>query len=617
MSPLGRRRILPAILLALLIATKADMAAGQEPGVRLEDGRVYFNLQQVDVRSALESISEVLGISYVMGGSVEPGQLVTINTSDGIPIEDVPDLLDSVLRTYDLTLVRTGDVFTVIPAQSEDGLGTGAGAAAATEVHVYYLRNANAVDLANVLSQLFGGGAPDGGFTRRTQSSRSLSRALEEQQLDFEPAEEPVGGQRVQAVPQPAPNIANAVIQGDLVGQVSIVPDETTNSIVIRTAPENYRSIEETIQKLDVRPLQVLIEATVAEITLDKSTQFGIEYLFDDVVEDGQIKGEIDLENTTPFEGGLRVRILEAGDVDATLRALAADARVNVLSTPRILAVNNQEARILVGQEVPFVQFQRSTIGDAVDRVTQFRNVGLELTVTPRINPDRYVSMDLLQQVSALSADVLFDAPIITTREAETSLIVGDRQTVVLGGLIEERKEKRHNGIPILKDIPLLGFLFGSRSTRTVKTELVITLTPYILGSDEEIQRLRGEIESGTEFYSEEIEKRAREGRPVPGRPGGTGSGRTSPNEGAWEPPGAPPEGAVAPPESLGTGELAPTGALPDTTASGVMPLGITPRTAAPSEWRLPESRREPARGGYATPEISGVLGDTIPSLNR
>ena len=129
--PLLRRLVPPALrpVLAILLLGGAGLlpghAAAQQPEVRREDDRIYFDLQNVDIRSALETISEVMGISYVMGGSVQPGQLVTIQTPGGVPIEEVPDVLDGVLRTYNLTLVRTGDVFTVIPAQGAGAIGPG------------------------------------------------------------------------------------------------------------------------------------------------------------------------------------------------------------------------------------------------------------------------------------------------------------------------------------------------------------------------------------------------------------------------------------------------------------------------------------------------------------
>ena len=619
-APRRARRVrrLPVLLLVSLallgVRPAIPEARGQEPAVRREDNLVYFNLQNVDIRSALESISEVLGINYVMGGSVQPGLLVTINISEGIPIEEVPDVLDSVLRTYNLTLLRTGDIFTVIPAQDvSEGLLPG-GTPTKTQVYVYYLRNANAVDLANVLSQLFQGSAPPGGYTRRSAPSEALSERLEGQQLDFEqPQETPEDA--VQVRPQFTPEeFGQVAISGELVGQTSIVPDENTNSLIIRTAPENYPTIEETIRKLDLRPLQVLIEVTIAEILLDESTQFGIDFLITqpDIIGDNDTQTEIELRDPSPIDAGLRVRILDAADVDATFRALAADSRVNVLSTPRILSVNNKEARILVGSEVPFVQFQRSTIAESVDRVVQFRNVGLELTVTPRINPDRYVSLDLLQQVSSLTADVLFDAPIITTREAETSLIVGDRQTVVLGGLIEDRKEKRKSGIPILKDIPILGLLFGSRSTRTIKTELVITLTPYIVDTDLEMQNLRQDIESGTEFYRKDLEKRRKEGRLVPGqlKPG--------PERARVSPSGAQADSVSRAPATLPDSIAAPAPTFPDSIAApaptlrdSVAASSLTPPDSTPGG--LPP--QEPAPTRVAPPPENGTMEDAPRSL--
>ncbi|MFN2433034.1 MAG: type II secretion system protein GspD [Gemmatimonadota bacterium] len=593
--PCGRALVAAILLgLALAWAASSSPATAQTSGVRREGDRVYFNLQQVDVRSALESISEVLGISYVMGGNVPPGQLITISTAEGIPIEEVPSVLDGVLRTYNLTLVRTGNVFTVMQAQDASQM-PGQPGSSPTEVHVYYLRNANAVDVANVLGQLFqGGGVPPGGFSRSTRQPRSLSQELAEQRLDPEPA---VEGMAEPPVMAGEPGMVQ-VIAGDLVGQTAIVPDETTNSLVIRTAPENLATIEETIRKLDVRPLQVLIEVTVAEITLDESTQFGIDFSVTqrDVIGDDDTRTDVTLEGAE-IDGGLTVSVVDVGDVEATLQALAADSRVNVLSTPRILSVNNKEARILVGSEVPFVQFQRSALDENVDRVVQYRNVGLELTVTSRINPDRYVTLDLLQQVSSLTADVLFDAPIISTREAETSLVVGDRQTVVLGGLIEDRQDRRRSGIPILKDIPLLGLLFGSRSTRTIKTELVITLTPYIVGTDEELQRLRGEIEYGAPLYRRELERRVEDGRPVPGRLG--------PSDAA--PGAAPPPVVPSPPRSLPEGAVAPA------EPGGAPIVGPTPEQPAGGY----EVTDDFDSGAAIEPGFEGredVIGDTIPT---
>jgi general secretion pathway protein D len=156
------------------------------------------------------------------------------------------------------------------------------------------------------------------------------------------------------------------------------------------------------------------------------------------------------------------------------------------------LALNNEEARILVGSEVPFSQSTRTGLTEVVDRIVQFRDVGTQLTIIPRISQDGYVAVRLLQEVSALTNQTLeaaLNAPIITVREAETSAIVRDGQTIVIGGLIAESWDKVETGVPILKDIPLLGLVFKSTSNRNSRSELAIFVTPKVVYSDEDSAR--------------------------------------------------------------------------------------------------------------------------------
>jgi general secretion pathway protein D len=158
-----------------------------------------------------------------------------------------------------------------------------------------------------------------------------------------------------------------------------------------------------------------------------------------------------------------------------------------------VLAVNNEEARILVGSEVPFSQSTRTGLTEVVDRIVQFRNVGTQLTIIPRINQDGYVTVRILQEVSALTNQTLeaaLNAPIITVREAETSAIVRDGQTIVIGGLIGETRDRVESGVPVLKDIPLLGLAFKSSTMRDDRSELAIFITPKVVYSDEDAARL-------------------------------------------------------------------------------------------------------------------------------
>ncbi len=172
--------------------------------------------------------------------------------------------------------------------------------------------------------------------------------------------------------------------------------------------------------------------------------------------------------------------------VDATLRAAASKGDVQIMSRPILLASNNTEARILVGEQRPFVQVSRSLPTETAtrDQVVQYRDVGTRLTVRPTINQDGYVSLLIQQEVNQATSETQFDAPVISTREAATQVLVKDGQTIVLGGLRDHERDINHGGVPILSNIPLIGGLFGSASRATHDTELYLFLTPRILKTD-------------------------------------------------------------------------------------------------------------------------------------
>jgi general secretion pathway protein D len=180
---------------------------------------------------------------------------------------------------------------------------------------------------------------------------------------------------------------------------------------------------------------------------------------------------------------------------------------VTILSRPVVLAQNNQEARIMVGSERPFVQLFRSLPTDAAvrDQVVQYRDVGTQLTIRPTINPDGYVTMSVLQEVSNATAETQFGAPIISTREAKTQLMVKNNQTVVIGGLIDHQRETSSSGIPVLKDIPILGALFRSAAQeRTNVTEMFIFITPHVLKTDDDLDVVTKELQTGTKYFQDE-----------------------------------------------------------------------------------------------------------------
>ncbi len=389
------------------------------------------------------------------------------------------------------------------------------GGEAGLRTYVYPLKHASAAELAATLGQVFGAAVSAAPERARVQAleDRSLSSELRSlrqrevqslQQRMQTPVAPPAGPTAGAAPAGPESAQAGAAGGPGLVGRTTIVSDQATNSLVIRTAPPNFSVLQETIEQLDVRPPQVLLEVLIAEVTLNKASQYGINWqLFTQrgIAGDStrgigvgvgpQAFGDTLLSNLQGL--GIRIVRLATVNVRAILQALASQTNVRVLSAPRVLALNNEEARILVGSEVPFVQSTLSSFNAVLNQVVQFRNVGTQLTVIPTVNKDGYVTFRVLQEVSALSQQTIQaaqNAPVITTREAETSAIVKNGHTVVLGGLIGETTQEIESGVPILKDVPILGYLFKSRSTSRQRTELAIFITPYVVYTDEQADSL-------------------------------------------------------------------------------------------------------------------------------
>jgi general secretion pathway protein D len=386
------------------------------------------------------------------------------------------------------------------------------GGEAGMRTYVYPLKHASSTELAGTLSQLFGSSAS--GPLERTRVQALENRGLSSDLETFRRREKQALEERRQtpipalAAPPAAPRTGGGAepsggSSAGLMGQTMIIPDQATNSLVIRTAPPNFPVLQETIDQLDVRPAQVLLEVLIAEVFLDRATQYGINWqLFTrDLVSGDSTRGITggygppSFGDSALFSRGLNLRVVSLANVSvrALVQALASRTKVRVLSTPRILALNNEEARILVGSEVPFNQSIRTGLDVIVDQTVQFRKVGTQLTVLPTVNKDGYVTFRLLQEVSNLTSQTIpsaLNAPVITTREAETSAIVKSGSTVIIGGLIGETQQNTQSGVPILEDLPLLGGLFRTRGTSRSRTELAIFITPHVVLSDEDSEAL-------------------------------------------------------------------------------------------------------------------------------
>jgi general secretion pathway protein D len=313
--------------------------------------------------------------------------------------------------------------------------------------------------------------------------------------------------------------------------QLRVVPDPATNSLVIYGTVQEFQSIRNILKDLDVIPRQVLMDVLVAEISLRDDFSFGIEYEImrrTGVSIFGQTFGSQGAARSgifpappttagalTQFGSGLSGVAGRSNAVRAFINALATDSRVKVLSSPSVLAADNRPARIQVGSEVPVLTSQQvtaTTTGVLVNNV-QYRNTGVILTIIPQVNSQGLVHLQVKQEVSDIGVQSFgaTGSPSFTTRDAETTAVVQDGETLVIGGIISERKNRDRIGIPFLMDIPVLGHFFGSTTEAVDRTELVMLITPHVIRNLEEARRVTRDFQERLSIVAQEIERMRRE----------------------------------------------------------------------------------------------------------
>jgi general secretion pathway protein D len=342
------------------------------------------------------------------------------------------------------------------------------------DIHVYYLQNANAEDLAQVLTAL------------PSKETKAETKGK-------------------------APVISK---------EVQIVADKATNSLVITAKKQDYFVLEDIIRKLDIPRSMVYIEALIMEVNVDKEFRLGVEWLgMEDFTYDGRTGGVFSgyggsesysslsgLTSGIPPSGfslGVIGETITIGEIvfpnlGAVLQAYQEDSDVHIISTPQILTTDNEEAEIKVGENVPYLT--KEATGDQEYQTYEYKDVGVTLKITPQINQERFVRLKIFQEVVKLKKGTEEYRPTTLKRSAETTIIVKDNNTVVIGGMIGESTESATYKVPCLGDIPVFSWLFKSLSRSQNKTNLFVFLTPYIIEkpieADKIYQEKKKEIES-------------------------------------------------------------------------------------------------------------------------
>ncbi|MBV9994445.1 MAG: type II secretion system secretin GspD [Caulobacteraceae bacterium] len=373
------------------------------------------------------------------------------------------------------------------------------GEGAEKAVFVYKVQNGRAADLAKVLNSAFGTGSGGGGGATGAEAPELVDHtAPSAATLPPPAAGVPAMGAPVGPGSSYHPDQGAAAATG---GAMTITADETNNAVVVYATPRNYAMVENALRKLDVPPLQVMIDASISEVTLNHSLQYGIQWS----VSAGKGAAALTQGTTsTPVRNFPGFSYIYDGvQVQATLNALKTVTDVTVLSAPKLVVLNNHTATIEVGDQVPVATGSAvSTLqtGAPIVNSIEYRDTGVILKITPRVNSGGLVLLDIAQEVS----DVLtttpaqvtsgLTSPTIEQRKIATSVAVQDGQTIALGGLIKNEVQKGRSTVPLFGDIPVLGHLFGDTTGGLVRTELVVLLTPRVVRAPVDVLAVTREL---------------------------------------------------------------------------------------------------------------------------
>lgn len=479
-------------------ASALEVVRGQvNPGRQIfpvPDQNLFLFIGPSHEARALEDLISVVDVDRLAGRNFA---LVPVGSA---PLPEILDNLNAVLETgtsrqvHFLPIERLSAILVISRKQSYvrravkwierlDRANTGS----VRQIHVYHVRNGKASELAAILGDLFSVS------TTPSRKGRDTAPGLTPVSVEVEGN----GGGTPAALPSIAANAKGdaAALNDDL----KIIADERNNALVIRATGTEYRYIEATLGRLDIMPLQVFIEVTVAEVTLKNELEFGIEWY----LSSGDLSAAF---STSPL--GLVANSFpgfgfsfSGSSAKVILNALDSVTDVEVISSPKIMVLDNQSARLQVGDQVPVVTQTTEALDDADAVVVKsISNVdtGIILEVTPTVNTGGLVTLNVMQEVSEATQTSTsgIDSPSFSTRRIESYLAAQSGETVALGGLIRDRTEIGKNRVPLASRVPVLGKLFRNRKDRNDRTELIILITPYVSRDPAEARALTDELRS-------------------------------------------------------------------------------------------------------------------------
>lgn len=442
------------IIDALLVLAKIDVSPLANLKVRLV---------RVDKAPLFTLRDELVEILNALRVNQKDHEGVTV-----LPLERVNSLLlvssnDSILDSAGKWVAELD----VMPSEGRDN------------IYIYNVRNSVASDLAGLVNDLISGKNSSSSTTKSTTPKTTTdpkSGTATKTGITTKPR-----------TPSPGvPGLGSADL--GFAGEPILLPDDSRNIILLRALPPDYNRLVKLLERLDTIPRQVLVEVMVAEVKLSNSWELGVEWYFKEQnrmkINNGTYSNQYNFSALGEAKDFTYNVFNSAEDLVGALEIIATDNDFSVLSSPQIMVLNNETATINVGDQIPIITSTSIPQGetDYTSQTVQYKDTGVMLTVTPRINYNGIIILEIEQEVSDASG--AGTATIISSRQLKTKLAVKDGNAVMMGGLMKKTTDKAEHGVPFLKDIPLLGWLFKYQKEEVINTELLVMITPYVIDSE-------------------------------------------------------------------------------------------------------------------------------------
>lgn len=427
---------------------------------------LQLRLVKVEKAPLFDIRDELVEIFLAMGVNKKDFEGVTL-----IPLERVNSLLLISKNEFLIeTCLKWVSDLDVVPSQDRDN------------IYIYNVRNTVASELAELVNKLISEESP--------KSSTPGSRSNTKTSNKFKKNTSPKSSLSRKSTLSTAKSPLSSLRFG---GTPMLLADDNRNIVLIRSLPVDYSRLVKLLERLDNMPRQVLVEVLVAEISLTNELEFGVEWAVHNKklnINDSNYTQNFATDFTN-LAAGFSYNVIDSSEnIVSMLQALASENNLTILSSPQILVLNNETAKIDVGQEVPIVTTETYsdtiTTTDSVDKTVEYKNTGVILEVTPKINYNGIIILDVDQEVSSAEENTTsgINSPIISKRQVKTKMAVKDGQSILIGGLIRNETNYLESGVPFLKDLPLLGYLFKYQKEKQVKQELLIMITPYVIETE-------------------------------------------------------------------------------------------------------------------------------------